>query len=72
MLPVSGKNSIGEGGVEDERKRSGYREGNVLSIVAVIESEPKDLSEGMQERRLAMSDVQVRFGGQGKGGVEGG
>ena len=44
-----------------------------LSIVAEIESEPADTSEGMQERRLVMLlGVQSIFGGQGKRGEEGG
>ena len=43
-----------------------------LSIVAEIKSDPADLSEGMQERMLAMlSGVPSRFDGQGKGGGEG-
>lgn len=44
-----------------------------LSIVAEIESEPADLSEGMHERRLViLSGEQSKFGGHGKGGGEGG
>ena len=41
--------------------------------MAGIESEPVDLSDGMQEKRLAMlSGEQSRFGGQGKAGGEDG